>query len=148
MINHIWFVRLCGVKGEKMTDNDKKLCPLHSMSQEPYIIWLSFLVHICKMVISPSVFFFVIFSKFWFCWLFVGWKGNEWPKMTKYYVCLTPCLRNHTSYDCDFWFTWVKWWYLQPSFFICSKFWFFGALALYYRNCRSCHQGFWYTGVT
>ena len=34
------------------------------ISQEPYIIWLSFMVHLWKMIISPGVFFF--FSKFWF----------------------------------------------------------------------------------
>ena len=35
-----------------------------SISQEPCIIWLSFMVHICKMIISPVVSF--ILSKFWF----------------------------------------------------------------------------------
>ena len=34
-----------------MVQNDKKLCPLHSISQQLYIIWLSFMVHICKMII-------------------------------------------------------------------------------------------------
>ena len=29
-----------------------------SMSQEPYIIWLSFPVHMCKMIIAPRVFSF------------------------------------------------------------------------------------------
>ena len=45
------------VKGQKMVQNDKKFCLSHSISQEPYIIWLSFVVHICKMMISPVVFF-------------------------------------------------------------------------------------------
>ena len=39
----------------------KKLCPLHLISKEPYIIWLSFVVHKCKLMISPG-----FFSKFWF----------------------------------------------------------------------------------
>ena len=47
-----------GVKGQKMVQNDKKFCLLHSISQEPYIIWLSFMVHMCKMIISPGVFSF------------------------------------------------------------------------------------------
>ena len=46
-----------GVKGQKMVQNDKKLCLSHTMSQEPYIIWLSFMVQMCKMIISPGVFF-------------------------------------------------------------------------------------------
>ena len=57
-----WVVR--GVKGQKEVQNDKKSCPSHSISQEPYIIWPLFMVHICKMIISSNVFF--IFSKFWF----------------------------------------------------------------------------------
>ena len=52
------------VKGQKITQNDKKSCLSHSMSQEAYIIWLWFLVYFCKMIISPD--FFKIFS--------------EWPK--------------------------------------------------------------------
>ena len=27
-------------------------------------------------------------------------KSKKWPKMTKNYVCCTPCLSKHTSYDC------------------------------------------------
>ena len=51
-----------GVKTQKMAQNDKKFCMSHFISQEPYIIWLSFMVHLCKMMISPGSFF--IFSKF------------------------------------------------------------------------------------
>ena len=43
-----------GAKVLKMVQNDNKLCPSHSISQEPYIIWLSFMVHLCKMIISPA----------------------------------------------------------------------------------------------
>ena len=171
-----------GVKGQKTVQNDKKFYLSHSISQEPYIIWFSFIVHMCKMIISPG--FFFIFSKFWFSGFSGGWKGKKWPKMTKmsvcctfyfrnhisydlhvwytcmykriispgifwffqnldiwdhqergcrkrvknglkwqkFFVCLTPCLRNHTSYDCDFWCTCVKWWYLQEIFFIFQNF--------------------------
>ena len=35
----------------------QKVCLLHSISEEPYLIWLLFMVHICKMVISSGVFF-------------------------------------------------------------------------------------------
>ena len=32
-----------------------KFCPSHSISQEPYVIWLCVLVHMCKMMISPAI---------------------------------------------------------------------------------------------
>ena len=49
------------VKGHKIAQNNKKSCFSHSVSQEPYIIWLWFLVHLCKMILSP-VFFFLFFN--------------------------------------------------------------------------------------
>ena len=55
-----WVVRR--VKGQKIGENDKNFCLSCLISQEPFIIWSSFLVHMCKMVISPS--FFLVFSKF------------------------------------------------------------------------------------
>ena len=54
---------LWGWKGKKRSKMTKKICLLHCVSQEPYIIWLLFMVHICKMM-SSSAFF--IFSKFYF----------------------------------------------------------------------------------
>ena len=69
----------------------------HFISQEPYIIWLSFVVHKGKMMVSSG--FFIIFSKFWFFRLLVGYKEKKWPKMTKKSVCHAPYSRNHTSYD-------------------------------------------------
>ena len=57
-----------GVKRQKTVKNDKKFCFSRSVSQDSYIIWLSFMVHMCKVVISPGLFF--IFSNFWFfIWL-------------------------------------------------------------------------------
>ena len=50
------------VKDQKMSQDDKKLCLSHSISQEAYILWSSFLVSICKMMTSPDIFF--VFSKF------------------------------------------------------------------------------------
>ena len=46
-----------GIKGQKMVQNDIKLSLSCSIYQEPYIKWLSFMVHMCKMIISPGVFF-------------------------------------------------------------------------------------------
>ena len=44
-----------GVEGPKMVQNDKKFCLLHSISQEPYIIWLSFMVQMWKIIICWCV---------------------------------------------------------------------------------------------
>ena len=68
-----------------MAKNDQ-FSLLHYIFQEPCIIWLSFMVHTCKMIISPVVFFF-IFSKFQYLGL-LGWggggvKGEKLSKMTK-----------------------------------------------------------------
>ena len=43
-------------KRGKMAQNEKKICLSHSVSQEPYIIWLSFIVHLCQVMISPGDF--------------------------------------------------------------------------------------------
>ena len=59
------FSRLLGrEKGKKWTRMTKKFCLLHFISQKPYIIWLFFMVHLRKMMMSPGVFF--NFSQFWF----------------------------------------------------------------------------------
>ena len=72
---------LSGLLGQKIAQNDKKLCLLCLISQEPYVMWSSFVVHKCKMIISPGVFF--IFSKFWFFGFLEGPKvknGAKWQK--------------------------------------------------------------------
>ena len=50
------------IKQQIMVQNDKKLCPLHSISQERYIIGLSFMAHMCKMIISAGFFSFFFFE--------------------------------------------------------------------------------------
>ena len=62
------------VKGQKMVQNEKKLCPSCSIFQEPYIVWLSFMVHICKMIMS--LYFFSFLQNFDFL-------GHEWVKVQK-----------------------------------------------------------------
>ena len=71
----------------------------------------------CKITISPGIFF--IFSKFWFFGLLVGeggGKGNKWSPKWEKIVCWAPYLRNQASSDHNFWYTRVKWWYLQVFF--------------------------------
>ena len=54
---NFWVVS--GTKRQKMVQNvvdNKKCCPPHPIPQETYMTWLSFMVHMCKMLISPGVF--------------------------------------------------------------------------------------------
>ena len=90
-----------GVKGQKMVQNGKKLSLLRSISQESHI-WFLFMVLLCKMIISPGVFF--IFSKFWFFVLLEGSKDKKWPKMTKNFVLCTSYLRSQKPFIMWSWF--------------------------------------------
>ena len=67
LIAILWVVRREEVKKVKNGPEWQKVMS-HFISQELYLIWLWFLVHICKMVISPTNFF--IFSEVWFFWFF------------------------------------------------------------------------------
>ena len=116
-----WVVR--GLKGQKTVQNDKNFCLLHLIFQEPYIIYDLHLWYTCmyKRITSPVI-FFIYFQNLVF--RVIGGmevrvevvKAQKWSTRTKYFVCLTPYLKNRTSYDCDFWYTCVKWWYLQQIF--------------------------------
>ena len=71
-----WVVE--GVKGQKIVQNDKKFCLSSSTSQEPYIISLSFMLHLHKMIISPGVFFY--FFKIFIFW---GVRGVKRQKLVQ-----------------------------------------------------------------
>ena len=74
------------VKGQKMAQNELiSLISKCLISQEPYIIWSSFMIHMCKRIISPGVFYI---SKFWF--LLAG-KGQKFAKNGKK-LCLSHSL--------------------------------------------------------
>ena len=45
--------------------NNKRFCLSRSISQEPYIMWLPFMVRMCKMIISPGVFSYFKILIFW-----------------------------------------------------------------------------------
>ena len=71
------------IKQQIMVQNDKKLCPLHSLSQEQYIIGLSFMAHMCKMIISAGFFSSFFFFFFFFLNLFfLFFMLVKWQKMS------------------------------------------------------------------
>ena len=61
IFSKFWFSSLLlggggeGGKWQKMAQVTQKMC--HSKPQELYLIWLWFLVHMCKRMISPAIFF-------------------------------------------------------------------------------------------
>ena len=94
-----------GVKGQKMAQNDRNFCPLYSIFQEPYIIWWLFMVHMCKMIISPGVFF--MFSKFWYSGLLLGGGGGtaknapKWKKILSVVLHISGTIHDrHLCYTC------------------------------------------------
>ena len=70
-----------GVKGQRMTQTDKKFCPSPSVAQEPDIMRLTFIAHMCKIIISPSI-CFQFFKIVIFFWSPEVLKGKKWSKMT------------------------------------------------------------------
>ena len=53
-----WFSGLLGRECKRAKNGPKwQIILSHSLSQELYLIWLWFLVHMCKMMISPAIFF-------------------------------------------------------------------------------------------
>ena len=114
------FLGLSGVKGQKMAQNDKKFCLLHFISQEPYIIWSLFMVHMCKRIISPGIFFFIFFKILIFLWWWEGVKGAKndpkWPKVMSHSVS-----QERYIIWLWFWYTCVKRWYSQQFFSFFEK---------------------------
>ena len=62
---HFYFLVCYWGKRAKIWPKMTKKILLHFISQEPYIVWLSFQVHFCKMMISPGVFYFYKILIFW-----------------------------------------------------------------------------------
>ena len=133
-----------------MVQNDKKAL-LCLISQEPYIIWSSFMVHVWRKIISLCL--LLHFSEILFFGVSSGVKGQKMAQNDKKIVCRTPYLRKHTSYDCDFWYPFEKRWYLQMLFSFFQNVDFLGCsgakrakndqfISLYLKNCRSYHQDF------
>ena len=125
IFSKFWFGGLLGcVKEQKIAQNDKTFCLLCSISQEPYIMWLSFVVHKCKMMISPCVFF--QFLKILIFWVLRRVKGQKIVQNDKRFSLPTPYLKNHGSHDCHLWYTSLKRWYLHAFFSFYQNFDFLG----------------------
>ena len=106
------------VKGQNMAQNDKKLCLPCLVSQEAYIIWSSFMLLMCKRIISPG-----FFSNFFQILIFGGQKwakraksGPTWQKNMSVTLHISGNIHHMIVI---FWYTCVKWRHLQmlSSFF-------------------------------
>ena len=117
----IWAVR--GVKGQKMAQDDKKILSvaLHISGTTHHMI-LIYGTHVKKDNMSK---FFLHFFQF------LIFRVNNWAKEQKVawndnYVCGTPYLSKHTSFDCVFCYTSLKWWHLRMIFSFSPNFGFLG----------------------
>ena len=119
-----FFRLLGGAKGQKTIQNDKNLCLSRFIFQEPYIIWLSFVVHLCEMIISPSVFF--IFSNLIF--RVRGVKGQKMVQNDKKFYHSCPLSQEPYIIGFSFLLHLCKMIISPGKFFIFSKFSFFGLL--------------------
>ena len=140
-----------------MIQNDKKSCPLHFISQEPYIICLSFMVHICK-IISSGIFFY--FSKILIFWVHRGIKGQQMVQNDKKF-CLLHSISQKPYTRLSFMVQVCKIIISPGVFFQFKKFWFSGlsgswkgkkwpkmtkssaCLTPYLRIHTSCNCDFW-----
>ena len=106
------------VKGQKKVQNDKKLCPLHSISEVPYIMWLSFMVHMCFFSFFQILIFPVV----------IGVKGQKMVQNDKKFC--PSRFRSQEPYI--IWLSFMthlcKIIISLGIFSIFSKFWFFGLL--------------------
>ena len=80
--------------GKKWSKRTRKFCLPCSISQEPYMIWLPFVVDKCKMITSRGIFFM----------LSVRWKCKN---CSKWYKTLSA-MPYISSYDLHFCYTCVK----------------------------------------
>ena len=103
------------VKGQKMVQNDKKLCLLHSISQEPYI-WFSFMVQMCKMIISSGVFFFNV--KILIYQFVKGLKGQKMAQNVENFCLLHLIFQEPLSCALHLWYTCMFKRIISPVFFL------------------------------
>ena len=108
------FGLLGGYKGKKWSRMTKN-CLLDSISQEPYIIWLLFMLQMCKMIISPGTFFNV---KILIFYIVKELKEQKMAQMAKISVHCTLYFRNHISYGLHLWYTCMYKRIISPFIFL------------------------------
>ena len=93
------------VKEQKIAQNEKyQLHPSCAISQGQYSLWSWFLVHLCKMMISPGVFFIFFFLDSFIFRAVLGVKGQKMAQDNKKILSVcTSYLRRNVSYDCYLW---------------------------------------------
>ena len=68
-------------RGVARTENGLKMtikfCLLYLIFQELYIIWSSFIVHMCKRIVSSGISFFFVFIKYLVFRIIMGVKGKK-----------------------------------------------------------------------
>ena len=68
--------------GQKIAQNEKSQLHLScAISQEHYSLWSLFLVHLCKMMLSPGVCFIIVFFSSFFQKLKRAKNGLKWEKI-------------------------------------------------------------------
>ena len=114
------------VKGQKMNQNDKKFYPSCLISQEPCIIWMSFMVHLCKMIISRGVFF--IFFKIMIFWVIRWVKGQKMNQNDKKILSVMLDISGTIHHMIVIYGTHVQNDNISMCFLHFLKFWFFWLL--------------------
>ena len=116
------------VSGVKRAKNgpkwEKILSVMLHISGTIHHVNVSFVVHKCKMMISPCVFF--QFLKILIFWVLRRVKGQKIVQNDKRFSLPTPYLKNHGSHDCHLWYTSLKRWYLHAFFSFYQNFDFLG----------------------
>ena len=127
-----WVVRWVKSKNGPRWQNIMFVVPYISANTKSYDLHLwytSVKISRCKNLTSVKIILFHLVSEYIRVYHFVGYlwgkrakNGRKWKKI------MLVTLREHISYDHDFWCTCVKGWDFQVLFFIFSKFWFPGLL--------------------
>ena len=108
------------VKEKKIVQNDK-----NSVFHAPYLRNLTLYdCHLCDA--SVKWWYLLEFSSFSKILIFQVVSGVKGQKITQNDNCCASYFRKHTPYDCDFWYTLVKWWHLLMLFSFFQNFVFLG----------------------
>ena len=115
IFSKLWFFRLLGgSKGIKWPEMTKNSVVCHALYLRNHTSYDLHLWGTC--VIGFYLQVFVHLFQIFIFGVNSGVKGQKIAQNDKK-LCLSYSIsRKHTSYDCGFWFTFVKWWHLQMLF--------------------------------